>query len=177
MEIVPCRGVFVFRRRKGNMDVVKINTLHDMIDMKKTAANAEELLLDYRHRYALTKRNLFALRSPQLDGMPHGNNPHGLEDRIARVMDKDMAINGLDSATYVKQCDEVLAAMPDEEHRTILKLSYFIPVPITNEMIMNRLNMGSSAYYRHRRIALVEFAELWPPSPLELLAYRPEKGE
>lgn len=172
MGIVPCQGVFVSWWRKGSTNVAKIHTLHDLIDMKRTAANVEVLLADYRHRNALTKRNLFALRSPQLDGMPHSSDPHGLEDRIAGMMDKDTDSGGLDSATYVKQCDEVLAAMVNEDHQAILKLLYFIPQPITNEMIMDRLNMGSSSYYRHRRIALVEFAELWPPSPSELLVYK-----
>jgi hypothetical protein len=40
---------------------------------------------------------------------------------------------------------------------------------------MERLGMQSTAYYHAKEDALIAFAEIWPPSPSELLVYRTEK--
>lgn len=152
-------GCFCVRQRKGSTNVAKIHTLHDLIDMKRTAANVEELLADYRHRNALTKRNLFALRSPQLDGMPSVSNLHSTEENIIR---------GLDDQNFIAQCRRVIAAINNEEYQHILNWLYITPLP-TVQVIMERLGMSTTAYYHAKQHALVAFAELWPPSPSELL--------
>lgn len=145
------------------MDVIKINTLHNRIDVDRTAANAEEVLSDYQHRGAKVRRSqLTVLQSPRMDGMPHSSNPHGLEERIIR---------GLNDEQYIQQCQNVVAAIEEEEYRNILKYLYIKPLP-TVEMAMDRMAMRTTAFYNNKKKALVAFAELWPPSPSELLVYK-----
>jgi ArpU family phage transcriptional regulator len=142
--------------------MAQINTMYDHIDEKRTAANAEALLLDYRHRQAVAKRSELALQSPILDGMPSVSNLHSTEENIIR---------GLDDQNFIAQCRRVIAAINNEEYQHILNWLYITPLP-TVQVIMERLGMSTTAYYHAKQHALVAFAELWPPSPSELLVYK-----
>ncbi|MFT8859233.1 hypothetical protein [Schleiferilactobacillus harbinensis] len=115
--------------------MAQINTTYDHIDEKKTAVNAETLLLDYRHRQAMAKRSELALQSPTLDGMPSVRDPHSTEEHIIR---------GLDDQNFIAQCRRVIAAIDNEEYQHILNWLYIKPLP-TMQVIMECLGMITTA--------------------------------
>lgn len=144
-----------------------VQTYWRRLDHEATAANAEAVLMDYRHRKAKAKRNEITIQSPRMDGMPRSpSTENAQENKILR---------DLEDGEFCQQCDRVINAIESSEGRTILKLLYTVDRPPKVESIMERLGMQSTAYYHAKEDALIAFAEIWPPSPSELLVYRTEK--
>lgn len=144
-----------------------VQTYWRRLDHEATAANAEAVLMDYRHRKAKAKRNEITIQSPRMDGMPRSpSTENAQENKILR---------DLEDGEFCQQCDRVINAIESSEGRTILKLLYTVDRPPKVESIMERLGMQSTAYYHAKDDALIAFAEIWPPSPSELLVYRTEK--
>ncbi|MCI1912946.1 MAG: hypothetical protein LKJ06_07925 [Schleiferilactobacillus harbinensis] len=144
-----------------------VQTYWRRLDHEATATNAEAVLMDYRHRKHKAKRNEVTIQSPQMDGMPRSpSTENAQENKILR---------DLEDGEFCQQCDRVISAIESSEGRTILRLLYTVGRPPKVESIMEQLGMQSTAYYHAREDALVAFAELWPPSPSELLVYRTEK--
>lgn len=144
-----------------------VQTYWRRLDHEATAANAEAVLMDYRHRKAKAKRNEITIQSPRMDGMPRSpSTENAQENKILR---------DLEDGEFCQQCDRVINAIESSEGRTILKLLYTVDRPPKVESIMERIGMQSTAYYHAKEDALIAFAEIWPPSPSELLVYRTEK--
>ncbi|WP_057821920.1 ArpU family phage packaging/lysis transcriptional regulator [Schleiferilactobacillus perolens] len=144
-----------------------VQTYWRRLDHEATATNAKAVLMDYRHRKHKAKRNEVTIQSPQMDGMPRSpSTENAQENKILR---------DLEDGEFCHQCDRVISAIESSEGRTILRLLYTVGRPPKVESIMEQLGMQSTAYYHAREDALVAFAELWPPSPSELLVYRTEK--
>ncbi|MFD1441209.1 ArpU family phage packaging/lysis transcriptional regulator [Lacticaseibacillus hegangensis] len=141
-----------------------VQTYFRRLDHEETAKNAERLLSDFRHREAKSKRaEVMGLKSPLMDGMPRNDSvENGTETKlIAELSDQE----------FVQRVRRAIECIESEESRVILRCLY-IDRPVTAENIMIRLSMSNTAYYHAKEEALVAFAEVWPPEPSELLAYR-----
>ncbi|MFT8412311.1 MAG: ArpU family phage packaging/lysis transcriptional regulator [Schleiferilactobacillus perolens] len=144
-----------------------VQTYWRRLDHEATAANAEFVLMDYRHRKQKSKRNEITLQSPAIDGMPRSpSTENSQENKLLKY---------LNDWDFVAQCDRAIESVENDESRTILKLLYTTDYPVKVQTIMDRLGMETTAYYHAKQDALIAFAEVWPPSPSELLVYRTEK--
>lgn len=66
-----------------------------------------------------------------------------------------------DDQRYCECCECIIThLMNNKKHAQLLKYLYLKPLN-TNRQIMLRLHYKHSSYYRHRKQALYEFAELW----------------
>lgn len=133
------------------------------LDREATAKNAEMVLGDYRHRHQKARRTEVAgLKSPSMDGMPRTKS-------IENVVE-DKVINHLSDQEFATKVILAIECIGDDEHRHLLKLLY-IGAPLPVEAIQERLNLSAKTYYRVKEDVLNAFAEVWPPSPSELLVY------
>ncbi|WP_203663781.1 ArpU family phage packaging/lysis transcriptional regulator [Lacticaseibacillus sp. 53-4] len=141
-----------------------VQTYFRRLDHEETAKNAERLLSDFRHREAKSKRaEVMGMKSPLMDGMPRNDS---VENRTETKL-----VAELSDQEFVHRVRRALECIESEESRVILRCLY-IDRPVTAENIMIRLSMSNTAYYHAKEEALVAFAEVWPPEPSELLAYR-----
>ncbi|QPI89320.1 DUF1492 domain-containing protein [Lacticaseibacillus paracasei subsp. tolerans] len=144
--------------------MTRVMSLWGRLDREETAANAESVLIDYRHRKARARAWSMALQSPTMDGMPRNETVENTaEGRI---------VNHLTDDEFVTRCQNTIACIEKPEHRRLLELTYIQPLA-TVEDIAERLSLSRATYYRDKENALIAFAEVWPPAGSSvLLVYR-----
>lgn len=134
------------------------------LDYKQTAANADRELKKYRHRHQKSlRRDVLGVQSPGMDGMPRNDSiDNGQENKLVQF---------LSDGEFVQKVRNAIGLIEDDQQRELLDLLY-IKHPLTVEAIMERMHISNTAYYNLKQSALCSFAEVWPPAPSELLAYR-----
>lgn len=144
--------------------MTRVMSLWGRLNREETAANAESVLIDYRHRKARARGWSMSLQSPTMDGMPRNQSTDNkVESKI---------VNYLSDDEFVQQCLEVISGIEKAEYRKLLELTYIKPLP-TVTRIAEAVHLSRAKYYRDKEAALIAFAELWPPSGSSpLLVYR-----
>lgn len=138
---------------------MRISGLYKRLDREATAVAAEDLLLDYHHRWARHRGwELAGIQSPSITDMPGSDsvNNHQEDNMIAALAD----------AEYLKRCQDTVKQMSDPTEAAIIKYTYLQTMPSV-ESIAERIGMSRGGYYKAKTKALLAFAEFWP----ELLVY------
>ncbi len=134
------------------------------IDTKATAQKVSLFLEQYPDQLAKSKLSS-QVTGIRLDGMPRA-------DSATNSVEKH-ATDRLEAEEFVQLCNSIVAIIKEtygDIQSTIITLSYF-KFDIPDTVIMERVVLEKSQFYRRKRAALCQFAILWPSELGSLVVY------
>lgn len=128
-----------------------MSSLFPEVDEEATINNVKQLLSNYHHFKALSRRPIGQLKSTVISDMPKGDS-YG--NRI-----EDDYVNGFSAQQIETNCRYAIEAIENDEYRVILHDKYVGFK--TDQVIMDDLHLAKKTYYRHAKRAYLTFAEVY----------------
>ncbi len=126
------------------------------IDEDKSRQQADELLIKYWHlKHAVTSTS--SLRSPSYSHRPKSfSSDNATEKRVIKALEAQRTLESID----------VALSRITGINGTLLKMQYLSAGKLTMAYICGELGITASAFRKHKKQALLEFAESYPSDGL-----------
>lgn len=134
-----------------NTRINELESLIESIDEPTSIENARKCLSKYRQLARMAGKPLTDLQSPAITDMPTGGPRVLAEDKIIKRLDAKNAIDSIEYALYKM----------DPLNAQIIYLSYTSRTYHTMEGVALLTNMSMTTLKRHKKEALLEFAEYY----------------